>query len=121
MRLSCYDQIAAIRSLQPLAANVTIGVTDTSATYLFANSSRPTASEQVLLRRWLSARRNCRIAAYATPEGRTAKLRFADARWGALATELLTERLISGELTYGQFNRQRAANSITMARWRNTR
>lgn len=113
----CFGQVAAIHSLQPLAANVTVGPVDPSATYLFNIGSRPTASEQVLLRRWLSARRNCRITAYARPEAQTPKFRFMDARWGALATEQLIERLISGELTYGQFNRQRAENSITSARW----
>jgi hypothetical protein len=78
--------------------------------------SGPTASEKPLLRSWLAGRRACTAG---LSQG-TGVRGYANSRWGSDVTNAMIVQLIAGGLSYGQFNRQRAANYSAYARYLTT-
>jgi hypothetical protein len=114
---SCYNEVANIPELAPLQDRVSIGPVDPRRTEILFIRSKPTPDERALLRKWLAARHYCRTLISASVGAQTPMFHHADLNWGALATERLIERLISGELTYGEFNRQRALNGQMASRY----
>jgi hypothetical protein len=115
----CFQEVPRIASLRPLSDKVNLGPVDPNQVYLFEIETRPTAPEKTLLQKWLEARRYCRMVLESLPAAQTPKFRYVETQWGAIATERLIARLMAGELTYGQFNHQRAVNSVVSARWWN--
>jgi hypothetical protein len=113
----CYNEVANIPELEPLRDKVSVGPVDANRTEILFINSRPTPDERALLRKWLAARHYCRTLIFTTAGAQTPMFRRADMSWGASATERLINRLINGELTYGEFNRQRALNGQLQARY----
>jgi hypothetical protein len=113
---SCAGALAHDRGLAPLASKVSLGRVDERPSPLFDIRSGPTASEKPLLRSWLAGRRACTAG---LSQG-TGVRGYANSRWGSDVTNAMIVQLIAGGLSYGQFNRQRAANYSAYARYLTT-
>jgi hypothetical protein len=110
---NCNSALARNRDLAPLASKVNLGHVDEQSSPLFDIRSGPTASEKPLLRSWLAGRRACTAGLW----NGTGFRGYANSRWGPDVTNAMIVQLIAGKLSYGQFNRQRAANYIAYARY----
>jgi hypothetical protein len=115
----CYNHVAVIRALAPIASKITLGNTDPTAVELFDDQSKPTASEKILLGKWDEARRYCYSIWLENPGSQTSAGRYMDSHWGFPATHVLLTQLLNDQLTFGQFNYRRALNARAMQRYRN--
>jgi hypothetical protein len=113
----CYNQFVASRQFVPLAGKITVGTVDPKAIGLFGISSRPTATEKTLIRRWAEWRSRCQAIGIAMSPKPTAAKLFAYNRWGFPVTQSLVHQLVGGQLTYGQFNYRRAMNELARERY----
>jgi len=113
----CNSHVAGMRALAPIAGKITLGSADPATVELFDDQSKPTASEKILLAKWDDARRYCYSLLLEDPVSQKPALRFALSRWGFPATHALLTQLLNGQLTFGQFNYQRAMNARAMERY----
>jgi hypothetical protein len=114
----CLDRLAQNPELAPLARKVYLGHPDVNSSALFGIQTVPSPSERPLLLKWLAGRRAC------MPE--IQRIRDASGVWSVQAkrandlsiqiTNDMINDLAEGKLTYGQFNRQRTMNAITVDR-----
>ncbi len=111
--MGCFAEIAYDKRFVPLREKIAINLRAEKPTLeMMSDPSTPTPEEKALLGVWKIARDTCMDrgasfrAQYAPPEYRS------NLSMGAAAVDVLTARLYSGEITYGQFNRDRAANAV---------
>lgn len=107
---SCIRNVAGIRALAPIAGKIELGGVDPARVDLFDDHSKPTAAEKILLAKWDDAFRYCHSLMQEDPRFQTPAARFMDSHWGYPATHALLTQLLTDQLTYGQFNYQRAMN-----------
>lgn len=110
----CFASIAYDARFVPLRDKIAINLKPDKPTLeMMSDPSKVTPEEKRLLSVWKVARDTCADmgasfrAQYAPPEDR------ANIAVGMAATDALTARLYSGEITYGEFNRLRANNAVT--------
>lgn len=115
----CYDHIPRMRAFAPLAGKITLGYADPASVELFDDQSKPTAAEKILLAKWDDARGYCDSLRQEDPRTQTPPILYAQSHWGYPATHALVIQLLNGQITFGQFNYQRAQNARAMQRYRN--
>lgn len=115
----CFSHIGEMRALAPIAGKIGLGSADLTARVdLFDDQTKPTAAEKILLAKWDEARRYCdSLAMQEDPSRQTPEYHYAHSQWGFPATHALLTKLLNGQLTYGQFNYQRAMNANAMRRY----
>lgn len=115
--MACFNNMATNERLAILRPKIAIDLKPEDLPLpMLADTSRPTAAEKEAISAWTATRRACMEigepfrAQYAPPEW-SAMLRNNTTRLNSLAA-----RLFGGEITYGEFNRQRAENAgVTQA------
>lgn len=113
----CFNHVAGMRALAPIAGKITLGRADPATVELFDDQSKPTASEKILLAKWEDASRYCDSLLQEDPRTQTPAYRFARSQWGFPVTHALLTQLLKDQLTYGQFNYRRAMNARAMQRY----
>jgi hypothetical protein len=113
---ACFSHITEMRALAPIAAKIGLDTADiTTRVDLFDDQTKPTAAEKILLVKWDEARGYCdSLAMQEDPARQTPQYHYAHSQWGHPAEHALVTKLLDGELTYGQFNHQRAMNKNAM-------
>lgn len=109
---ACFDALAYDKRFVPLRDRIAINLPASQPTIqMLADKSSPTPDEKLALGEWAAARDGCLAqgaafrAAYAPPTYTT---------WmssNVTTVKLLVARLYAGEISYGEFNRQRAEAS----------
>jgi hypothetical protein len=113
----CVRHVADIRALAPIAGKITLGRADPTAVELFDDHSKPTAAEKILLAKWDAAHRYCDSLVPDDPKIQTPPVVFSHSHWGFPATHALLTQLMNGQITFGQFNYQRAMNDRASRRY----
>ena len=111
--IGCMAEIGVDKRFVPLREKIAINLRPEKATLeMMSDPTTPTGDEKKLLGVWKIARDTCLDrgasfrAQYAPPEYRS------NIAIGTAAVDALTARLYAGEITYGQFNRERASNAV---------
>jgi hypothetical protein len=113
----CQNHVVGMRALAPIAGKTTLGPADPARVELFDDQSKPTAAEKILLAKWDEARRYCWSLWQEDPRDQTATARYMDSHWGYPAFHALITQLMNGQITFGQFNYQRAMNERARQRY----
>lgn len=113
----CNMRLATSPQFAPLSGKMSLGSGDPQAIQLFGVASRPTPAERILITRWAEGKRHCSAVWHSSPPLPTRAQQIADSRWGYPVLLSLVRQLLSGQLTYGQFNYRRAMNQVSMDRY----
>jgi hypothetical protein len=106
----CFQHVARDPALARLAGLIELDSIRVGSVAPLRLARKPSAGEKLLLRRWNTERHRCGLIWNADPSKQTPAARYVRMRFGWMATEQLTDRLIAGQLTYGEFNIRRVAN-----------